>query len=139
MNVRIDYNINNAKNPLTPIRYRLSSPPGITSAEPGSDGVYPLTKDATARIMLAFPDNAYGNLAFMAKDSGDTACDLVLTISAKGNPSDVQETHCVKPLLEEPAVKSILKSSYKPGTVNGNAVPMRASLHFEYDDGPYAQ
>jgi len=41
-------------------------------------------------------------------------------------------TNCVRPALEKPAIESLLKSKYKPGMVNGNAVPMRASIHLEY-------
>jgi hypothetical protein len=56
----------------------------------------------------------------------------VLTISTKGKAADPQIKHCERPELEKPAVESLLNSEYKPGMVNGKAVPMRASLHLEY-------
>jgi hypothetical protein len=56
----------------------------------------------------------------------------VLTISVKGKATDPHVTHCERPNLEKPAVESLLKSKYTPGSVNGVEVPMRVSIHLEY-------
>jgi hypothetical protein len=84
--------------------------------------------------MTSFVDEGYGDNAFM--DAGKSACDIVLTISDKGKPSDPQVIHCERPALEKLAVQSLLKSHYKPGKMNGKAVPIRASVHLEYADAP---
>jgi hypothetical protein len=68
--------------------------------------------------------------------AGSDACNIVLTISAKGKPSDPQVTSCDRPALEKPAVASLLRSQYKPDRVNGKAVPMRAAIRLEYGDTP---
>jgi hypothetical protein len=68
--------------------------------------------------------------------AGNSACDIVITISPKGKASDPQVTHCGNSYLEKPAVQSLLKSKYKPGQVNGRPVPMRASIHLEYGETP---
>jgi TonB family protein len=128
--IEIEYHLYDGT-PVTPIRYRFSSPPGTTSAEPSADGVYPLTNLSTPPTMTKLSDEGYGPLAFASESNG--GCDIVLTVSAKGIPSDAQVTHCETPSLEKAAVQSILTSRYKPGMVNGKAVPMRASIHLEYD------
>ena len=84
--------------------------------------------------MAKFFDEGYGNTAFGSV--GNNPCDIVLTISAKGKASDPVVTHCERPTLEKPAVESLLKSKYKPGSVNRKEVPIRASIHLEYGDVP---
>ena len=115
-----------------PIRYGMNTPPGVTSSNPDANGVYPLTNAATPPTLNGFSDEGYGSLAFLGKDHG--ACDIVLTINAKGKPSDPQVTRCEIPALETPAVQSLLNSKYKPGKVNGKAVPMRVNIHLECGD-----
>jgi TonB family protein len=131
--IEIEYHWNGG-NPVTPILYGFSSPPGTLSAEPDANGVYQFTKLFTPPTLTEFSDEGYGPIAFSAKDNG--TCDIVVTISAKGKPSDPQVTHCAWQSLEKPAVKSLLKSNYKPGKVNGKAAPMRVSIHLEYDIQP---
>lgn len=111
------------------IRFGFGSSPGTTSAAPDADGVYPLTKLAT-RPTLHFSDQEYGNAAFMLP--GTSPCDVLLTISKKGKASDPMVLHCEKPSLDKPAVDSLLKARYKPGKMNGKAVPMRVLIHLEY-------
>jgi len=132
ISVEISYHIDGGRDSGPPIRYRFSAPPGTVTSEPGLDGVYPLTNTATPPTMIKFTDEGYGVIAFPAK--GNSACDIVLTISAKGKASDPQLTHCERPNLQQPTIQSLLKSHYKPGTINGKAVPMQASIHLELAD-----
>ena len=129
--VVIQFNLPKAFDSGMPIRHVFSSPPGTTSTEPDADGVYPLTKMTTLPKITRFSDEGYGDAAFLdTKEYG--ACDIVLTISTKGKASDALVTHCERASLEKPAVLSLLNSKYKPGSVNGKAVPIRASVHLEY-------
>jgi len=114
--------------------YGFGTPPGTTYSGPDASGVYPLTKFATKPILIKFQDEGYGDVAFPFV--GSSPCDILLTINAKGNASDLQVIHCERPTLEKPAVDSLLKSKYKPGSVNGKAVAVRASIHIEYADAP---
>jgi TonB family protein len=116
----------------TPIRCTFITPPGTTTSTPGPDGIYPLTSSATPPTVIKFSDEGYGVAAFLLKGNG--ACDIVLTISAKGKASDPAVTHCERPSLETPAIQSLLKSLYKPGQVNGKAVAIRTSIHLELAD-----
>jgi hypothetical protein len=116
------------------VRYGFKSPPGTNSSDPSTDGVYPLTKVVTMPSMAKFSDEGYGEASFMF--AGNSPCDIVVTISAKGKASDPVVTHCERQTLEKPAVQSLLKSKYKPGSVNGKVVPIRASIHLEYGDVP---
>ncbi len=118
--------------PKLPIHYTISTPPGISSSAPGPDGVYPFTNLSAPPMMINFSDEGFRNVASLS--TSPTACDILLTISAKGKPYDPQVIHCETPELEKPAVQSLMKSSYKPGKVNRKAVPMRASIHLEYGD-----
>jgi hypothetical protein len=36
--------------------------------------------------------------------------------------------------LEKPAIALLMKSEYKPGFVQGKAVPMRATIQLEYGE-----
>jgi hypothetical protein len=70
-----------------PVRWGFSSPPGITTIDPGADGVYPLTRKSVPPVITGFVDSGYGNAAFLSP-KGNGACDIVLTISIKGKASD---------------------------------------------------
>jgi Gram-negative bacterial TonB protein C-terminal len=133
--VVINYYREGCFDPVLPIRRVFSTPPGVISSAPGADGVYPLTKSVTSPAITRFSDEGYGVAAFNSPE-GNGSCDIVLIISATGNASDPQVTHCERPELEKLAVQSFLKSQYKPGKVNGKAVPVRASIHIEYADIP---
>jgi hypothetical protein len=135
LSIEIDYRRDGNFDPVAPIRHAFSAPPGIASSGPGADGVYPLTNSAAPPTMTRFIDDGYGTAAFNSPE-GNGSCDVVLTISTKGNASDPHVIHCERPALEELAVQSLLKSHYKPGSVNGKAVAMRASIHLEYADVP---
>jgi TonB family protein len=132
--IEINYRIDGGSSPVMPIRFSFSSPPGLSSSEPSSDGVYPLTKLATPPSMRSFSDENFSDLAFSSLSNG--ICNIALTISEKGTPSDPQVIHCESPALEQPAIKSLLKSRYKPGKVNGKAVPMRTAILLELADLP---
>jgi hypothetical protein len=132
ISVEINYRLNNSNDPIPmPVRWGFSSPPGITTADPGADGVNPLTRQSVSPVITRYIDSGYGNAAFLSpKDNG--ACDVVLTISVKGKASDPHVAHCARQNLEKPAVESLLKSKYKPGMANGIDVPMRVSIRLEY-------
>ncbi|MGB9406427.1 MAG: TonB family protein [Terracidiphilus sp.] len=132
--VEVAYHSYGASDPGMPIRYTFSSPPGITSSEAGADGVYPLTNVPAGPILTKFSDEGYRKVAYWSTSL--SACDILLTISAKGKASDPQVIHCERPELEKPAVQSLLKSHYKPGKVNGKSVPIRASIHLQYGGSP---
>lgn len=116
------------------ISCEFGSPPGMTSNNPGPDGVYPLTKKDTPPAMTKFSDEGYGDAVFLLP--GDSLCDIALTISLKGKASDPQVVHCDSKTLEMPAVASLLNSRYKPGQAGGISVPMRVTLRLEYWSTP---
>jgi len=126
--VEINYWHDTNRDQVVPIRWEFSSPPGITTADAGADGVYPLTRKSIPPVVTRFVDSGYGNAAFLSLE-GNGGCDVVLT---KGKATDPKVTHCERPNLEKPAVESLLNSKYKPGSVNGVEVPMRVSIHLEY-------
>jgi hypothetical protein len=133
--VVINYYRPNCFDPAAPIRHVFSTPPGVASSDPGADGVYPLTKSVRPPDLTRFYDEGYGYAAFNSPE-GNGSCDIALTISATGKASDPHVTRCERPELEKPAVDSLLKSKYKAGSVDGKAVPIRASIHLEYADIP---
>ncbi|MGD0733036.1 MAG: energy transducer TonB [Terracidiphilus sp.] len=114
----------------TLVHFGVSAAPGTTPDLPGADGVYPLSKSVSPPGIVKFVDEGYGDAAFRVQGTG--ACDVVLTVSEKGKPSDPSVTHCEDPILQESAVASLMKSRYKPGTLKGVAVPVRASIHVEF-------
>lgn len=101
-------------------------------SEPGADGIYPLTRRATAPRVIRFADEGYGVMAFI--HAGSSACVLTITIDKNGHASDPQVLHCERPELEKPAVDSLLNSVYKSGYVQGKQVPIRSMVHLYYGD-----
>jgi hypothetical protein len=130
IHVEVNYRSDGFKNPLIATSYRVSPAPGTISNEPGVDGVYPLGSKVTPPAFARFSDEGYGNQAFNLPGGG--ACDVVLTVDAKGNASDASTTKCETPAIEKVALKSLLKSLYQPGTLNGVAVPVRVLIHLEF-------
>ncbi len=112
------------------MRYAFGSPPGVTSTAPYADGVYPLTKAVVAPQMAKYVDKGYGEAAF--SDAGNSPCDIVLTVDAKGDASDAVITRCDHATVEKPAMQSLLSSHYKAGSLNGKAIPVRVTIHLEY-------
>jgi TonB family protein len=129
--VEVEYKLYGLSEWRKMLHYNFTPPPGVSATDSGADGVYPFTKDATPPIMSKFEDKGYGAATFH-RVTGNGACDIVLTIDVRGKASDPKVAHCDQPEFEEPAVKSLLKSEYQPGFVNGKAVPMRVSIHLEY-------
>jgi Gram-negative bacterial TonB protein C-terminal len=120
--------------PPTAIRYTFAAPPGANSTGPDVNGVYQLTQSFASPNappkMVQFVSKGFGTAALPFPDG--VACDVVLTIDAKGKPSDAQVSHCDKPMLENSAIESLLKSKYKPAMLNGKAVPVRATVRLAY-------
>jgi hypothetical protein len=132
--VEVDFRIDGAREVVDPIRSGFATPPGVTSSEPDTNGIYPLTKIETAPTFVMYKDQGYGTLAFSAK--GRSVCEVILTIDVKGKPSHPAIYHCDRDGLAEPAMKSLLASKYKPAIKNGEPVSVRALVHLEYGDFP---
>ena len=128
--IEIKFQLEHSSIPKFAIRFAFLSPLGTTSAAPGVDGVYPLARQIISPEMSVFSDQGYGNAAVGMVGNG--ACDVDLTIDADGVPSDAQVVRCDKPILEKPAVESLLKSRYMPGNLNGKIVPIRVTVHLEF-------
>lgn len=118
--------------PIDPIRYAFGSPSGVLSTSPDTKGVYPLTKVVSRPELGKFVDKGYGDLGFQAE--GKSPCEVLLTVSSNGKPSDAKVIKCEREELEEPVVLSLMASKYKPGSVNGKPVAVRAKIHVEYGD-----
>ncbi len=120
--------------PPDPIRVALGSPPGDVSTLPDSSGVYSLTKAVSPPALVKFFDLGYSDLSFGVE--GKSACDVVLTVSAKGKPSDAKIIKCERVNLEGPILQSLMDSKYTPGSINGKPVAVRALMHVEYGEFP---
>lgn len=127
----VNYKVTGGHGEDVSVSYAVRTPPGIISAQPDSSGVYPLTGAVDPPKLKKFVDEGYGTASFWAH--GRAACDVVLVIDPKGRASDAKVTQCELAQLEQPAEKSLLDSEFKPGRVNGVAVPVRVSIHLEFD------
>ena len=128
--IDVDYKRDAAKEPQLLVNTQLAAPLGALSPEPDANGVYPLAMGVIPPKLIQFSDQGYLNLAFQFP--GNSPCDVVLTISSKGKPSNPQAAHCEKPILENLVSQSLLKSRFQPGSFNGSVVPVRVSLHVEF-------
>jgi len=114
-----------------PIHYGFV-PQGDGPAVPDGDGVYTQTRSVTGPRVVKFVDKGYGQMAFFLE--GKSECDVQLTVDEKGRASDARVVRCASPEVEKAAVASLLKSSYKPGYVQGKVVAMRGVMHLNYGD-----
>lgn len=112
------------------LKYGFSTPPGVTSFDPDAHGVYPLSKLIKSPTFTKFVDEEFSNTAMNRPTN--VACDVVITLDAKGRPSDAQVNHCDDKALEKPAKDSLLHSRFNPGTLNGEPVSIRLLVHLYY-------
>jgi TonB family protein len=132
ISVEISFHLNGGKIPQKKIHYTFSAPPDLTSAEPGANGVYPLSAKATPPVITKFYGENRWNATYPINRT--SSCDAVLTISAKGKVSDLQIIRCERPELNILARQSLLNSHYKPGSVDGKDVAIQASVHIGVGD-----
>jgi hypothetical protein len=113
------------------IRYGFFSPPGAKSGDPDADGTYPFSKRLDGPAMIRFVSNSFAAAAAYFPEK--TSCKVVLVLDAKGKPLKASISHCDKPTLEQPAIDSVMKSKYKPATLNGNQVPVRVLVYLMFE------
>ena len=86
--------------------------------------------------MVQFASKGFGQAAAVFPDG--TACKVVLVIDAKGKPLNASISQCDKRTLEHPAIDSLMKSKFKPATLNGKEVPVRVLVYMMYEGfGPH--
>lgn len=111
------------------VQYAISTPPGTTSSDPDSDGVYPLTGIIKPPVMKKFSEHGYVAGSYL---HGGSVCKLLLTVDAKGNPHDAQVMSCSQPNLEKPSIDSLMHSQFTPGLLNGKKVPVRVLIRLSF-------
>jgi TonB family protein len=116
--------------PRMQLSFEVRTPLGKASSGPDAKGVYPLTAAIAPPRLDKFSDEGFESAVL--RFAGSNGCDVTLTIDEKGKPSDAEAPVCEQPDLAKPAVQSLLKSRYKPGILNGKAVPVRVSIHLAF-------
>jgi len=132
--VEVDFRIDGGKDASDPIRWGFASPSDVTSNGADSAGVYPLTTLEAPPALTKFNDKGYGPSAFALV--GSSPCEILMTIDAKGKPTEANVSHCEHEILAPLALNSLLASKYTPATLNGKPVPVRTLVHLEYGDFP---
>ena len=102
-----------------------------SNATPGADGIYPLSKGLGAPRMTKFVGKEFMRAAEGFPDG--SGCKVELTVDTSGNATDARAASCDDASMEQPAIEALRASQYTPGTLNGNAVPIRATVHLTYD------
>jgi hypothetical protein len=128
--IEVSYRLNSDRDPYLLASIQFYPLPGAHSPSPDGSGVYPLTEGVSPPKLTQFSDQGYLSAAF--RFPGESPCDVLLTISEKGKPSDPQVIHCEKPILDSLASLSLLRSRFQPGSFNANAVPVRVVIHLEF-------
>ena len=119
--------------PFTPsgsFKISMRTPPGTTSTDPDANGIYPVSSKMVVPAIKKFANEGLSGAGFMS--TGECFCDVTITIDTKGKASNAELVNCTRKNLEEPAIKSLLKSKFKPGTLNGKPIAVRATIHLEY-------
>ena len=132
--VEVDYRIDGGREVGDPIRLGFASPPDTVTNDADGTGVYPLTKLENPPVLTKFNDRGYGPKAF--EISGNSPCEILMTIDVKGKPTEAKISHCEHESLGPLALNSLLASKYTPATLNGKPVPVKTLVHLEYGDFP---
>jgi hypothetical protein len=119
--VEVDFRIDGAREVVDPIRLGFATPPGVNSLVQDAKGVYPIIKDATVPTASPYSDQGSSEKAFLSE--GKSACDIVLTIDAKGKASEPTVIHWDRESLGAPATQTLMASRYKPALLNGKPIP----------------
>jgi hypothetical protein len=135
LTIDITYRLHGRKplSPVGPARYELSAPPGALSGQPDAEGVYPFTPQLDAPEIVDLKAKVFTEAAYAL--SGRVECRVLLVLDAKGKPQTADTETCDHPqsFLRGAAVQSVMKSKYKPARLNGQAVPVRMTVHLIYD------
>jgi TonB family protein len=109
---------------------------GVGSGEggglgPGKGGgfggdVYRVGNGVTSPIPIYKPEPEYSEEARKAKYSGEVTLDVV--IDAKGIPTNITVVHSLGLGLDEQAMKAVAQWRFKPGTLSGKPVAVRAQI-----------
>lgn len=137
MTVEVNFRMFGPGNPPNvAVHAEFRSLEGITSKDPDSNGVYPASElfstPNSLPSMSKFSDHRFG-VHVMA------ACDIQITIDAKGKPSNANVIRCSPPDIEKAAEESLMKSKFKPAVLNGNPVAVRATVHLVESINPEKQ
>jgi Gram-negative bacterial TonB protein C-terminal len=120
--------------PLAPgITYAMVTPPETKSCAPDLDGAYPLTRQIYPPGFSRFAEGTFSKVDLSRFE--DSTCKVLLTIDAKGRPSDARVMSCGHAELEQPAINALMHSRYEPGLLHGRKrVPVRVlvKLFFQH-------
>jgi hypothetical protein len=128
--VEVEFRMFGGSVPKVLVSYAMHTPPGAASSVPDIKGVYPLIGSVVPPKLIQFSDDGYGNAVLV--NPGNSPCDMLLTIDAKGKAGVPDEVHCENPYIERAVARSLLNSRYQPGSFNGDPVPVRAAVHLEF-------
>jgi TonB family protein len=95
------------------------------------DKIYSIKdKDVTAPRLLHKVEPKYTEQARDAKLEGTVV--LALTVTAKGQPSDITVTRSLEPGLDANAVDAVRQWLFEPGRLKGKPVPVRATIEVNF-------
>jgi hypothetical protein len=123
-------NVDSSRQPGFLFDHAFRTPPGTVSIDAGPDGVYPLSARVNAPEFTKFVNKGFVEVS--VQYPGHTACDVLLTINDRGKPSDPKIIHCDVSPLEKQIIDSLMNSQFKPASLNGKKVPVRAAVHIEF-------
>ena len=111
------------------IRFRVADD-GTPSISAVGTQVARTDDGATAPDAVLSPEPQYADEAMRAKYQGN--CVLTLTVGADGTPSDIRVSRSVGLGLDQEAIEALQKWSFKPGTKDGNPVPVAVSVQVQF-------
>lgn len=106
---------------------------GVPKTFDASSLPYRIGKNVTPPKAIFAPDPKYVELARLSKFQGITL--LELTVTAKGNPADVDIIQPIGFGLDDEGVAAVKTWRFKPATVNGQPVPVRINVEVSFRAG----
>jgi TonB family protein len=118
-------------NPDLPLEVFVFHPPAGSSAHTGTGTGAPRPiSGSSAPAVLVKKDPAYTEAA--ARDGIEGTVLLGLTVEPDGTPSNVHVVRSLQPDLDEKAIEAVGQWRFRPGTSNGIAVAVQATIEINF-------
>jgi TonB family protein len=103
---------------------------GAMLAQQSEEKVYRVSKDVTPPRVLSKIDPEYTPLAREAQIAGTVL--LSTTIGSDGVPRDIKVIRSLDSGLDEKAITAVLQWKFQPGTKDGKAVSVQATIEVNF-------
>src|SRR6266487_1149812 len=140
-----DYSVVFAPDPLAFVRQLIATPEMTFEVRPDNadpfvarfDGVYAETQVDEKAELISMPDPEYPPLLRRAGIRGSVSVQAVIDTLGRVVPGSLRVISSANAALDEPALKAVGQSIFRPARVQGHAVRTRLRVPVKFTDGSH--